>query len=263
MTFEQQISWIALGAGALMVALWLVQLWTKDAGIVDVGWAASLACAAIFVGWTGTGAVEVRILAGALGALWGFRLAWHLLTDRILRGEEDGRYQMLRENTGRWQEPVLLVFYLIQAGFVVALAVPFALASATAGEGLRWFHIAAALLWIVGFVGESTADRQLKAFKADPASSGRTCRSGLWRYSRHPNYFFEWLMWCAFGVLSLGAPHGWIGLLAPAFLLLLILKVTGIPPTEARALRSRGDDYRRYQRETSAFVPWFPKELQT
>lgn len=256
----EQLLWISGGAAVLMVLLWLLQLRTRDAGIVDVGWAASLALSALFAGWTGTGSVEVRILAATVGMAWGFRLAAHLLFDRVLKGEEDGRYQMLREKAGRWQNAVLLVFYLIQAGFVAVLAVPFALASATAAPGLQWYHHAALALWVVGFIGESVADRQLKAFKADPSSTGRTCRRGLWRYSRHPNYFFEWLMWCSFGVLALGGPYGWIGLTAPAFLLLLILRVTGIPPTEARAVRSRGEDYLRYQRETSSFIPWFPRE---
>ena len=84
-------------------------------------------------------------------------------------------------------------------------------------------------------------------------------RQGLWRYSRHPNYFFQWLTWVAYALMALAAPWGWIGLLAPLLILYLIVFVTGIPPSEEQALKSRGDDYRRYQRETSAFVPWFPR----
>ena len=84
---------------------------------------------------------------------------------------------------------------------------------------------------------------------------GKTIRSGLWRYSRHPNYFFQWLAWIAFALIALAAPWGWIALFAPALILYLILFVTGVPPSEERALASRGDDYRRYQRETSVFVP--------
>ncbi len=84
-------------------------------------------------------------------------------------------------------------------------------------------------------------------------------REGLWRFSRHPNYFFQWLTWVAYAIVALAAPYGWIGLLAPALMLYLILFVTGIPPAEESSLRSRGDDYRRYQRETSPFVPWFPR----
>ena len=88
-------------------------------------------------------------------------------------------------------------------------------------------------------------------------------RAGVWRYSRHPNYFGQWLTWYAYALVALAAPYGWIGLISPALMLYLILRVTGIPPTEAQALKSRGDDYRRYQRETSAFVPLPPRRAAT
>ena len=106
-----------------------------------------------------------------------------------------------------------------------------------------------------GRVGESVADRQLSAWRADPANRGRTCRAGLWGYSRHPNYFFEWIHWLAYPTLAVGLPYGWVAWFAPALMLYLVLKVTGIPPTEAQSLRSRGDDYRAYQRTVNAFFP--------
>jgi steroid 5-alpha reductase family enzyme len=91
------------------------------------------------------------------------------------------------------------------------------------------------------------------------ANRGHTCRDGLWRYSRHPNYFFEWLHWWAYVPLSLGAAGGWATILAPLVMLFFLFCVTGIPATEAQALQSRGADYRQYQRTTSAFFPWFPR----
>jgi steroid 5-alpha reductase family enzyme len=99
----------------------------------------------------------------------------------------------------------------------------------------------------------------LKLFKAQPAAKGRVCDFGLWKYSRHPNYFFEWVVWIGYAVFALGAPLGWIGLASPLLILFFLLCVTGIPPAEARALATRGDAYRDYQRRTSAFIPWFPK----
>ena len=109
-------------------------------------------------------------------------------------------------------------------------------------------------------MGETAADRQLEKFREDPSQRGRTCRAGLWRYSRHPNYFFEWLMWMAYALFAIGSPPwGWLTLGCPAVMLYLLFKVTGIPATEAQALRSRGDDYRQYQQTTNIFVPWFPK----
>ena len=109
--------------------------------------------------------------------------------------------------------------------------------------------------------GEAAADAQLNKFKSDPSNKGRTCQVGLWRYSRHPNYFFEWLIWVAFALFALASPGGCWGLLSPALILYFVLRVTGIPATEAQAIRTRGEEYRRYQQTTSAFVPWFPKKI--
>jgi steroid 5-alpha reductase family enzyme len=114
-------------------------------------------------------------------------------------------------------------------------------------------------LWALAVAGESLADAQLRAFKSDPAHKGQVCRAGLWAYSRHPNYFCEWLIWCAYALLAISAPYGWLGLLSPAIILFLLVKVTGIPPTEKQSLRSRGPAYARYQNEVSAFFPWFPR----
>ncbi|HEX3730690.1 MAG TPA: DUF1295 domain-containing protein [Opitutaceae bacterium] len=107
--------------------------------------------------------------------------------------------------------------------------------------------------------GEGLADSQLSAFKADPAHRGQVCRAGLWRFSRHPNYFFEWTVWVGYFVLACGSPGGWIGVISPAAMLWLLLRVTGIPMAEQQSLRSKGEAYRQYQRTTSAFVPWFPR----
>jgi steroid 5-alpha reductase family enzyme len=111
----------------------------------------------------------------------------------------------------------------------------------------------------VAFAGESLADRQLSRFRQDPRNRGRVCRDGLWRYSRHPNYFFEWLHWWAYVALAAGSPLWWIAVAGVAMMLLFLTRVTGIPPTEAQALRSRGEAYREYQRTTSAFFPWPPR----
>jgi steroid 5-alpha reductase family enzyme len=249
----------AAGVGAVMVALWLVQRRTGNAGIVDAGWAGGLGSLALVYALGGPGDPTRRALVGLLGGLWGFRLAWHLLTDRVLGRPEEGRYRALRAEWGAAAQRNLLLFFEAQALLVAVLSWPFLLATsdptpawtATDGGGLA--------LWLLGFALEATADRELRVFKADPANRGRTCQRGLWRLSRHPNYFGEWLMWCAFALLALSAPHGWTALAAPALLLFFILRVTGIPPTEAQALRSRGEEYRRYQQTTSAFFPWFPR----
>ena len=126
---------------------------------------------------------------------------------------------------------------------------------------LHWLELLGAAIWVAGILGESIADRQLARFKADPANKGRVCDVGLWRYSRHPNYFFEWTIWVAYAVFCLASPPwGYVGLAMPALMLHFLLNVTGIKATEEQALKSRGDAYRRYQQTTSAFVPWFVRK---
>ena len=115
------------------------------------------------------------------------------------------------------------------------------------------------LIWTISVLGESIADAQLARFRSNPANRGKTCRIGLWNYSRHPNYFFEWLHWWSYVAIAWSAPYGWTTLLAPALMWFFLFKVTGIPATEAQAVISRGDDYKLYQQTTSVFVPWFPK----
>ncbi len=123
-------------------------------------------------------------------------------------------------------------------------------------------EFAGAALWLIAISGEALADAQLAAFKRRASNKGRVCDAGLWRYSRHPNYFFEWLIWVAYFVFALGSPWGWVAIVGPASILYLLLRVTGIPMTEEQSIRSRGDAYRRYQQTTSAFIPWFPKSSE-
>jgi steroid 5-alpha reductase family enzyme len=151
-------------------------------------------------------------------------------------------------------------FFQFQALLDLFLSLPFLLACLDTSAPLGIPEKIGAAIWIVGILGESVADAQLEAFKKNPANKGKTCRAGLWNYSRHPNYFFEWTVWVGYAVFCIAAPWGLLGLLAPALILYFLLRLTGIPATEAQALRSRGDEYREYQRTTSAFVPWFPEK---
>jgi len=243
----------------LMAVLWVIQKKIDDAGVVDVGWSFALGFAGVYAAIFADGDFGRRIGIGVIVGLWGIRLGWRLLRDRVLRGDEDGRYQKLRESWGEKFEAYIFIFFQCQALSVGLLALPFVLGAMDASPFPAWHDFAAGALWIIGLVGEGVADAQLARFKKRPDTKGRTCRDGLWAYSRHPNYFFTSMIWVAFGVGALGAPWGWLGLSAPAIILFLILKVTGIPPTEKRALESRPESYRKYQREVSPFIPWPPK----
>jgi steroid 5-alpha reductase family enzyme len=265
------IAAVAIGTACvctMMAALWLVGRRTGNMAFVDAGWAAGLALlGALYAALSPAPAARRAIIAG-MALVWGVRLAVHLLTDRMLRLQggkltvlpEEGRYVKLRADWGAAAHARFFVFYQAQALLDVLLSAPFFLAARNTAPRLHPLELAAPALLAIAVLGEGTADRQLRRFRADPANKGKTCRAGLWRVSRHPNYFFEWLVWIAFFLLALPAPHGWIAIFCPLLMLVFLFKVTGIPATEAQALRSRGDDYRRYQQETSAFFPWFPRK---
>jgi steroid 5-alpha reductase family enzyme len=179
---------------------------------------------------------------------------------RVLGHPEEGRYVQLR---AEWKTHLPLRFFFFfefQALLDLVLSLPFLIACLDTRAPLGILEKVGAAIWLVGIAGEAVADAQLDGFKKNPGNKGKTCRVGLWNYSRHPNYFFEWTIWVGYAMFALGSPWGWLGLLSPALILYFLLGLTGIPATEAQALRSRGDEYRQYQRTTSAFVPWFPKK---
>jgi steroid 5-alpha reductase family enzyme len=231
-------------------------------GIVDIVWSYAFAVLALFYSLLAPGWPPRRAFIAALAVLWSLRLGTHLQR-RVLGHHpvEDGRYVQLRKDWAVHFGPKMFGFFQLQAGSVVLLGAAFFVVSLNPALRLHGLELAGAALWLLAFAGESLADAQLAAFKRDPANRGRVCAAGLWRYSRHPNYFFEWLIWMAYFVFALGSPHGWVALIGPASILYLLLRVTGIPLTEEQSLRSKGEAYRRYQQTTSAFIPWPPRRL--
>ena len=250
----------AVAISLAMIAMWALAVRIGDASHVDVAWAYGVGALGLLYAALAEGSAAHRALVAVLAGAWSARLGTYILVNRVLGKPEDGRYRELRR---RWAPNVNRAFFLFfqaQAGFVVIFSVPLLLVAADAGP-------IAALAWVgatiaaASIVGESLADRQLAGWRANPANRGRTARNGLWGWSRHPNYFFEWLHWVGWAVIAVSSPHGWIAIVVPLFLLVLLFRVTGIPETEAQALRSRGDDYRRYQREVSVFVPLPPRRV--
>jgi steroid 5-alpha reductase family enzyme len=252
-----------LVVGAIMTALWLLGIRHRNFSYVDIGWSANFAVLALVYGLLGDGAPARRLLLGGMFAFWGLRLAWHLAA-RIVGEPEEGRYVHLRGKWGgrgeRGLNLAFLAFFQLQAALNLFLSLPLLIACLDPAPVIRPLEWLAVAVWALGLAGESIADAQLRRFKAAPANKGRVCAVGLWRYSRHPNYFFEWTIWIAYALFALASPPwGWLGLLMPALMLHFLVNVTGIRATEEQALRSRGDAYRRYQESTSAFVPWFPR----
>ena len=251
---------LGLAAMSLMqLLLYLFQRARRDATIVDAGWAFGIGLLALFYAVVADGDPRRRLLLAVLAGLWSFRLTGHLMR-RVLAPEEDGRYRMLREKWGEKAQAYFAVFFQVQAGLSVLFSIPLLVVARNPQPAFTVWDGLGVLVWVVAVAGESTADAQLARFLADPANRGKTCDRGLWRYSRHPNYFFEWLHWWAYVFLAVGAPWSGMALAGPALMLLFLYKLTGIPYTEQRALASRGENYREYQRRTSAFIPWFPKE---
>jgi steroid 5-alpha reductase family enzyme len=248
-------------AAALQLALWLVQQRTRNTGIVDVGWAASFALVAGLFAYRATAPLEAWGPIAVIVAAWSLRLSAYLVARGAARAPEEGRYATLRARWGANASRNLFVFFQAQAALTgilsTAFVVPFAMAPGPLGQ-LRALGAGVAL---VGLAGETVADAQLARWRRDPGNRGRVCDAGLWAYSRHPNYFCEWLVWVGYAIYGLAFPLPWglLGLFGQALILASIFGVTGIPPTEAQALKTRGDAYRAYQRRVSRFVPLPPK----
>lgn len=248
---------LALSA-VVMALLWGLQVRIRDASHVDVAWAVLIACCAIVYALLADGDVGHRVLGALLASIWGFRLGAYLLFNRVLGKEEDGRYKALREKWGPNVNRNLFFFFQFQAVFAVFFSIPFAFIALDSESGLDVLVWVGVAVWAIGNVGTIVSDRQLAQWRANPANRGKTARAGLWSWSRHPNYFFEFVNWCGVALVATVAPLGWIAWIVPAGLLFLLFRVTGIPATEAQALRSRVD-YAEYQRTTSAFVPLPPR----
>ncbi len=233
---------------------WIVQLRTKNAAIVDAVWSVSFPLMAVIYFLLVPEHRTRQFLILGLVGVWGLRLAIHLLV-RTLAHDEDVRYTALRNEWGNKQNILMLRFYYFQAILALILSLPFALIMINTSSDISWIEWVGAGIWLIAVIGESTADQQLKNFKSNAANKGKICDRGLWYYSRHPNYFFEWLIWFAFFMMALGSPLGWLTIVCPVFMLYFLLKVTGIPYTESQMVKSKGHAFVEYQKTTSAFVP--------
>ncbi|MCB1070199.1 MAG: DUF1295 domain-containing protein [Verrucomicrobia bacterium] len=241
-----------------MSLLWVVQYRTLNAGLVDAGWASLIALLAISAAVWFEGEPVRRILPATMAALWGGRLAW-LVHQRGHGKPEEGRYKALRDHWGALAQPKFFAFFQVQALAALLFSLPFVLTIQAGDQPFGYLEWIAIALWTGAFFGEATADRQLSRFKQNPDHRGKVCDQGLWRYSRHPNYFFEWLIWVSAALMAFPVPLGWVAIACPLAILFFLLRITGIPATEAQALRSKGEAYRRYQETTSRFIPLPPK----
>jgi steroid 5-alpha reductase family enzyme len=200
--------------------------------------------------------LQTKLIITFLVILWGIRLFWYI-TLRNKGKSEDFRYKNWRE---KWGKSVILKSYLqvyiLQGFFMILIALPVTLYNRFAG-GVWFWGFVGILIWIIGFYFETASDLQMYSFKKDKKNIGRIMKYGLWKYSRHPNYFGEVTMWWGIWVLTIGANYWYIGLLGPLTITFLILKVSGIPMLEKKYEGNK--EYEKYKKATSAFIPWFPK----
>lgn len=255
---EQIILLCSLAVWAYMTAWFLAALVKKNNSLADTAWGPGFILVAGLTLALGRNLAPRRVLVTALVIIWGGRLAAHVFARNRKKGE-DFRYAAWRAKWGRWfvLRSYLQVF-LLQGLFLLVISGPVALINSTPQTGLGWRDLAGGVLWLLGFVFEAAADAELARFKHAPGPKGRIMTEGLWRYSRHPNYFGEALMWWGIFVLALGSKGGWTSVASPLLITFLLRFVSGVPMLERKY---RGNpEFQAYARKTNAFLPWFPKK---
>lgn len=261
--YLEALAAIAVSLSILMAIAWLVQRRTGNSGWVDTIWTFS-------VGLVGAGSALWPIgdaapnarqwLVATLVAIWSLRLGLHIAV-RTVGITDDPRYAAFARDWGLDAPRRMFIFLQNQAFGSIPLVFAIFLAARFPSDALRVQDIIGALILLSGIAGEALADAQLKRFRDHSGNKGRVCDIGLWRWSRHPNYFFEWFGWLAYPVIAISPAYawGWATLLAPVFMYWILVYVTGIPPLEEQMLRSRGERYRDYQSRTSRFFPLPPQ----
>ncbi len=251
---------------AMFMAVLVYAEVSKNGGIVDVFWGFGFSVMVLYYAYVsshGAGfAIGLRgqLLIGMV-LLWSLRLTFYLLL-RFLRlyPEEDPRYRAFREAWGERARLGMFLAFLLQAVLLSSLGLAFAVPMVNTSTGsLSALELSAVVLFFMSLIGESIADKQLEDFRKNPANKGKVCQSGLWNYSRHPNYFFEWLVWLSFWLFALASPGGLFTIYCPLIMYFFLTRVTGIKATEEQSLLSKGELYRAYQESTSAFFPWFKR----
>jgi steroid 5-alpha reductase family enzyme len=245
-------------AGAFLL-LWAASLVLRDASIVDIFWGAGFVLIAWVAAGVSDGAIARRVLVTVLVSIWGLRLAFHLFRRNWGHGE-DFRYQRMRTHHGSrfWLVSLYTVFGL-QAGLMWLVSIPVQLAAAAhEPAGLTGFDLAGTLLVAVGLAFEAVGDLQLARFRANPLNAGRVLDTGLWAWTRHPNYFGDAVVWWGLFTIALATPWGFLGVIGPAVMNFFLVRVSGVAMLEKSLSRTK-PGYADYVARTSAFFPLPPK----
>ncbi|MEO8401490.1 MAG: DUF1295 domain-containing protein [Gammaproteobacteria bacterium] len=238
-----------------MLFVWILSRLLKNPSIVDLAWVIILMISGLM--YLGIQPHHSRLIViGLLLFLWGIRLTSYLWLTRVSKGMVDKRYSQLEDAWNSASAMRHLFNCQLQGIFIFVISSVFFFASyETTNTFSRWDY-AACVLVVISILGEALADMQLHHFKKH--NPGKVCNIGFWYHSRHPNYFFEWLIWCGFALFGLQNPDGWMGFLSPILLYIIMTEITG-PVTERGSAESRGQLYLSYQETTAMFFPWFKK----
>ncbi len=243
-----------------MSGFFLIAVIRKDNSLADIAWGGGFVIIAFLTFFLAPGHAEARqVLVTGLVTLWGLRLAIYINFRNKGRGE-DYRYAKWREEWGKYFLPrSFLQVFMLQGALMVLIASSVIFINLNPAPGLSFLDGIGLVVWCIGFFFESVGDFQLFQFKKDPGNKGQVMRYGLWKYTRHPNYFGEATMWWGIFLMALSLPGGFIALLSPLTITFLLLKVSGIPMLEKKLAESQ-PGYEDYMNKTSPFIPWFPKK---
>jgi steroid 5-alpha reductase family enzyme len=229
----------------------------KDNSIVDIAWGIGFIFVAILTFFLVTEFAVRHILVTALIFLWGSRLATHIAIRNKGKGE-DFRYAKWRKDWGKWFFiRSFFQIYMLQGLLLLIIAYPVMLINHSEDPGITFFDILGLIIWLTGFFFEAVGDYQLLKFKRKAENKGKIIAQGLWRYTRHPNYFGETAMWWGIFLMALSLKNGWTAIVSPLTITFLLLKVSGISMLEKKYVGNK--QFEEYAKRTSAFFPWFPK----
>jgi steroid 5-alpha reductase family enzyme len=250
----------AVGILALIIVTWLISLLIRDASIIDIAWGLGFVIVALISLVEGQGSHNRRVLMLAMVGLWGLRLSGYLAWRNLGKGE-DYRYRSMRQKWGEnfWITSLLRI-YLVQAVLIFVVSLPVQLSAASLESKRGFLSILGIGLWAVGFLCESVGDFQLARFKGNPENEGKVMDRGLWRYTRHPNYFGDFCVWWGIWLVAAETDLGKWGIVGPIVMSILLLRVSGVALLE-RTISKRRPDYDAYVARTSPFVPWLPKRF--
>ena len=251
---------VLIAMTVVMAAGWIYQRAVGNGGWTDVFWTygTGISCAAASLSPIDGERVDWRqYLVAGIVLIWSIRLGTYVAL-RVARGSEDVRYATMRHDWGRNFQTRMFWLLIVQAPITALLSIGVLFAAHHPGREVRFTDGLGIAILFASICGETIADGQMKRFKANPKNKGKVCDTGLWRWSRHPNYFFEFMGWVSYPIIAIEVNDGWtwLSLISPGLMYLVLRFGTGVPPLEAAMLRSKGDAYRRYQAKVSAMVPF-------